>query len=228
MSSTRLPGKVLEPILGRPMVLRLVDRIRLARSIDEVVVATSTDPSDDRLVSVLEEDGVAVRRGNLHDVLSRFLGVIDEFDPDLVVRLTGDNPLVDGRIIDQVVGQHSASGADYSSTGLSGTYPYGFQVEVVSPTALRSIAVRGASDEEREHVTLGIYSRPSEFEVRGVAQDRDDSSLRWTVDYPDDLAWVREVYAALHPANPSFGYSDVIALIEQEPGFRRSVDQVLR
>jgi spore coat polysaccharide biosynthesis protein SpsF len=226
MSSSRLPGKVLRPLAGAPMILRIVERISRSRELDGLVVVTSTDPSDDALVDVLAAAGVAVRRGSLDDVLSRFLAVIEEFDPTVVVRLTGDNPLVDPDVIDLVARQHVANGADYSSNSLVRTFPRGLDVEAVSPQALRSLGERALRAEEREHVTIGVYRRPEEFRVHAVTQEADHSELRWTVDYPDDFVFAETVYDRLFAPDAPFGQSDVLALLAREPELRRTDSDV--
>jgi spore coat polysaccharide biosynthesis protein SpsF len=222
MSSTRMPGKVLTPLLGEPMIVRQLERLHRAAMIDEVVVATSTDPSDDVLAETLERHGETVRRGSLDDVLARYLMVIDEFDPQVVVRITGDNPLIDPGVIDRAVREHVESGADYSSTGLSQTFPKGLDTEVVTPSALRYVAEVGPDDYEREHVTPGVFRRPERFSLHPVTQQADRSDLRWTVDYPADFEWATTVYERLYPGNPGFGQEDVIALIEREPHLQRT------
>jgi spore coat polysaccharide biosynthesis protein SpsF len=220
-SSTRMPGKVLAPLAGEPMILRLVERVRRSVELDAVVVATSRDPSDDPLVATLEERGVLVRRGPLGDVLARYLQVIDEFDPETVVRLTGDNPLVDPAVIDDVLRAHAASGADYTSNSLVRSYPYGLDVEAVRAAALRRVAELATDQEEREHVTIGIYRRPDVFRLEPVVQPQDHAELRWTVDYPEDFAFVERVYAELFPVDPAFAQADVLALLERRPELRR-------
>jgi spore coat polysaccharide biosynthesis protein SpsF len=220
-SSTRMPGKVLAPLSGEPMILRLVERVRRSAELDEVVVATSGDPSDDPLVDLLEERGVLVRRGPLEDVLGRYLQVIDEFDPETVVRLTGDNPLVDPAVIDDVLRAHAASGADYTSNSLIRSYPYGLDVEAVRADALRRVAELVTDPEEREHVTIGIYRRPDAFTLEPVVQPEDHAQLRWTVDYPEDFAFVERVYAELFPIDPAFAQADVLALLDRHPELRR-------
>jgi spore coat polysaccharide biosynthesis protein SpsF len=220
-SSTRMPGKVLAPLAGEPMILRLVERVRRSAELDEVVVATSRDTSDDPLADVLEQRGVLVRRGPLDDVLARYLQVVDEFAPDTVVRLTGDNPLVDPAVIDDVVRAHAASGADYASNSLVRSYPYGLDVESVRAEALRRVAGLATDPAEREHVTMGIYRRPELFTLEPVVQAEDHAELRWTVDYPEDFAFVERVYAELFPIDPGFGQADVLALLARHPELRR-------
>ncbi len=223
MSSSRLPGKVLLPIHGRPMIMRQIERIRRAATLEGLVVATSVDPSDDPLADLLGAEGVTVRRGPLDDVLARFLEVIDEFGPDDVVRLTADNPMTDPQVIDLVVSAHREAGADYTANTLSHTFPHGLDVEVVAASALRALADLGPDEDDREHVTVGLPRRPGRFRSHSVAQDDDQSELRWTVDYPEDLAWARQVYDRLYPGTPAFGQADVLALIEREPALRRTV-----
>ncbi len=219
-SSTRMPGKVLAPLAGEPLIVRLVERARRSTELDDVVVATSHDPSDDPLVALLEQRGILVRRGSLDDVLARYLQVVDEFDPDTVVRLTGDNPLVDPAVIDDVLRVHAESGADYASNSLVRSYPYGLDVEAVRADALRRVAAL-VTPEEREHVTIGIYSRPELFSLEPVIQPDDHAELRWTVDYPEDFAFVERVYDELFPIDPAFGQADVLALLARHPELRR-------
>lgn len=216
-TSARLPGKALLPLLGVPLVLRVTERIGRARSLDGLVVATSVDPSDDELAAVLEQAGLVVRRGSLTDVLGRFLQVVDEFGPKTVVRLTADNPFVDPEVIDRVVDAHRAGVADYTSNSLTRTFPRGLDVEVVRAQALWRLAGLDPSNEEREHVTMGVYRRPELFSVEQVVQATDQSELRWTVDYPHDLAFAEAVYHDLYPQNPQFGRDDVIRFLERNP-----------
>lgn len=222
MSSTRLPGKVLEPILGMPLILRAIERISRARELDGIVLATSVDSSDDPLVDLAEKAGVTVRRGPLDDVLARYIGVIAEFRPDTVVRLTGDNALADPDTIDLVVAEHVAHGADYTSNTMLRTFPRGLDVEVASAAVLCALHATELSNEEREHVTMGIYRRPTEFRLHPVVQSPDRSDLRWTVDYPEDLAFARDVYTDLYDRNPSFGQKEIIELLARRPGLSRT------
>jgi len=221
--STRLPGKVLSPILGRPLLLRLIDRVSSARSLDGLVVATTVDEGDDGLASLLASEGVEVRRGSVDDVLARFLQVIDEFEPRTIVRLTGDNPLVDGATIERAVAKHLEAGVEYTSNGLSHRFPHGLNVEVVEASALRRLATLQLTAAEREHVTLGIVTRPKLFTRAAVTQDMDRSELRWTVDLPEDLAWARKVFEHLYPSDPDFGQEEVVGLIERIPALRRTM-----
>jgi spore coat polysaccharide biosynthesis protein SpsF len=222
MTSSRLPGKVLEPILGVPMIGRQIERLRRATSLDGLVVATSADPADDPLVAYVSSLGVPVVRGSLDDVLGRFVSVLDEFEPEIVVRLTADCPLASPTVVDRVVSAFDESISDYVSNTLQPTWPDGVDIEVVRASALRWVAANSDDPHEHEHVTLGVYRRPERFRCVNVAGDVDLSALRWTVDNADDLAFVRAVYGELFPANPEFDVDDVLALLTGAPALSRT------
>jgi spore coat polysaccharide biosynthesis protein SpsF len=214
MSSSRLPGKVMAPVLGEPMIGRQIERLRRVRRIDRLVVATSTDASDDPLVDYLKGLGVAVFRGALNDVLERFGKLLERLPKaETVVRLTADCPLTDPALIDRTIDHHLEAGADYTSNTLNTrTYPKGLDVEVMKADVLRQADAWAHLPYEREHVTPYIYERPDTYKLAGVARHDSLADLRWTVDFPEDLAFVREVYAKLYPYKPAFTTDDVLAL----------------
>lgn len=213
MSSTRLPGKVMRPIMGAPMIERHLERLRACETLDRLVVATSLDSSDDPLVAHLEGLGVAVFRGSLDDVLGRFRAAAVAFGPAAhVVRLTADCPLADPEVIDACVRLHLASGADYTSNTRTRTYPDGLDAEVMTATALETAAAEAADPYEREHVTPFLWRRPERFAIAQLTQAQDLSGCRWTVDTAEDLAFVEQVYAALLPRGPLFGQAAIAAL----------------
>jgi spore coat polysaccharide biosynthesis protein SpsF len=219
VSSTRLPGKVLLPLAGAPMILRQIERVARAGRIDRVVVATSVDASDDVLAEVLAGAGVAVHRGPLDDVLARFIGALDAHGPaEHVVRLTGDCPLADPAVIDATIAHVTAAGADYgSNTPTHRSFPKGLDIEVMTAAALRAAAARATSPEEREHVTWALHRHPELYRQAWFSQDADEGEVRWTVDLPDDYAFVGAVYDALYPADPAFSSDDVRALVRGRP-----------
>ena len=224
MTSTRLPGKVLAPLVGAPMIVRQIERIQRAAAIDEIVVATSEDASDDELVGVLQAAGVQVTRGPLDDVLARYIKAIDLYQPDVVIRLTGDCPLACPSVIDLVVGKFHESAADYMSNTMRPTYPDGLDVEVIDPKALHQVAQESIDVNEREHVTLGVYRHPERFVIENVTdlERRDNSHLRWTVDNEGDLDFVRAVYDHLWATNPKFDYADILKFTEDNPAIGRT------
>ena len=214
MTSSRLPGKVMAPVLGEPMVGRQVERLRRARRIDMLVVATSVDPTDDALAAYVERLGLPVYRGPLDDVLERFRGAAALLPgAQAVVRLTADCPLADPALIDQVIEHHHAVGADYTSNTLgTRTYPHGLDAEVIRTQVLLEAAELADDPYEREHVTPYIYRRPQIYKLAGVARHDSWAALRWTVDLPEDLVFVREVYAKLYPFDPAFTSEAIAAL----------------
>jgi spore coat polysaccharide biosynthesis protein SpsF len=222
-TSSRLPGKALLPLAGEPMILRQIERVRRSKRIDRLVVATSDEASDDELAAVLEGAGVAVFRGPLEDVLTRFVGALEAFGPaDYVVRLTGDCPLADPALIDAVIDKVVAEGADYGSdTPPRRTFPKGLDVEVMTSQALRAAAGRAESPEEREHVTWALHRRPDLYRQTFLSQGADEGDVRWTVDFPHDYDFVRAVYDVLYPRNPAFGSDDVRRLVRLRPDLAR-------
>lgn len=217
MSSTRLPGKVMAPILGRPMLARQLERLRRCAALDELVAATSDRQDDDPVAALCAGEGVPCFRGSLDDVLDRFYRCATERRADHVVRLTGDCPLTDPRMVDELVRFYLAGDYDYAANCRPPTLPDGLDAEIFSFAALEA-AWREATDPfEREHVVPFIIRRPGRFRLGNWAWPQDLSGLRWTVDEPEDLAFVIRVYAALYPARPDFGFADVLALLEQHP-----------
>jgi spore coat polysaccharide biosynthesis protein SpsF len=218
MSSTRLPGKVLKPILGRPMLGRHIDRLKRSKMIDRLVVATSAEPSDDPIAAFCAAEGIGCHRGPLQDVLARYEGAARDNDPiDHVVRLTGDCPLADPEVIDQVIRTHLAGGYDYSSNTNPPTYPDGLDTEIMTREALRVMAAEASTPHEREHVTPFLYRRPERFRLGKLQNEIDRSQMRWTVDTPDDFLMVDAVYRELLPVNERFGSADILALLERRP-----------
>lgn len=214
MTSSRLPGKVMAPVLGEPMIGRQIERLRRSVQIDRLIVATSAEPSDDALAAYCLSLGLGVVRGALDDVLGRFATALaDHPDADVVVRLTADCPLADPVVIDAVIARHHAAGADYTSNTLgTRTYPHGLDAEVVRAEVLLQAARLADDPYEREHVTPYIYRRPEVFRLAGVRRRRSLARLRWTVDVADDLAFVRGVYASLYAHDPAFTSEAIIAL----------------
>ena len=217
-SSTRLPGKVLRDLVGAPMLERQIERVRRAKSIGRLVVATSTDASDDAVADLSRRLGLACHRGPLDDVLGRFAGALEAFGPsDHVVRLTGDCPLADPEVIDATIARHIEAGADYTSNTLTLTFPKGQDVEVMKAQHLIAAAAEATDPYDREHVTPFLYRHPERFKLANLARHPPLPDLRWTVDTPEDFAFVERVYGALYRANPAFTSEDVLKLTADDP-----------
>jgi spore coat polysaccharide biosynthesis protein SpsF (cytidylyltransferase family) len=192
MGSERLPGKVLLDVGGKTMLERVLARARRAARVDEAVVATTRLRRDDGLAEKALALGAAVHRGEEDDVLDRFYGAARERGADVVVRVTADCPLIDPSVIDKVV--DALEGADFAANTLKRTYPRGLDVEVCTFRALERAWREAKADHERAHVFPYIYGHPELFALRGVEEPDDHSGMRWTVDTPEDLAFVRGVY----------------------------------
>ena len=212
MTSTRLPGKVMKPILGMPMIGRHIERLNRCESLDRIVVATSRDPSDDGLAAYCESLGVRIFRGPLDDVLSRFAGAAVANGAGHVVRLTADGPLADPGVIDACVWRHIETGADYTSNTIERSYPDGLDVEVMTAGALKIMQAEAKDPYEREHVTPFLYRHPERFRIAQLVQSAQRSDRRWTVDTPEDFEFVSRVFYMLYPTNPRFGQADIEAL----------------
>ncbi|MBI3544179.1 MAG: aminotransferase class III-fold pyridoxal phosphate-dependent enzyme [Deltaproteobacteria bacterium] len=195
-SSSRLPGKVMRPILGEPMLLRQIERVRRSERIDRLIVATSSEKSDDVIAELCARHKLA---------------------PEHVVRLTGDCPLSDPALIDSLIQYHQAQGADYSTNALQPTYPDGLDVEVFRFETLKTTWKEAKLPSEREHVTSFVYSHPERFKIRVLKNDRDLSYLRWSVDEQEDFDFINRIYEELHPSKPAFTTADVLRLLETKP-----------
>jgi len=217
LSSTRLPGKVLKPILGVPMLLRQVERVRRARCIERLVLATSDDPSDDAIGKLCHENDIECFRGSLNDVLDRFYQAAKDKNPDYVIRLTGDCPLIDPDIIDRVVRHGVAGEFDYASNTIKPTFPDGLDVEVFRFVCLEAAWHEAALPSQREHVTPFIHQQPGRFKIGNYAGARNLPHLRWTVDEALDFELIRQIYESLYPAKPDFDTDDILALLDRRP-----------
>jgi glutamate-1-semialdehyde 2,1-aminomutase len=215
MGSTRLPRKVMRPIDGVPLIELLLHRLRRSARITDVVLATSDTPRDEPLAEFVRGLGIPVFQGSERDVLDRFASAARSFDPDAVVRITGDCPLIDAEVVDLVIDHFLASGADYCSNVEPPTYPDGLDAEVFSGAALQRAALEATTPAEREHVTP--YLRESgRFKTASVRNDEDFSGERWTVDEAADLDVATAVFRHFGQ-NRDFGWRDVIALRDSQP-----------
>jgi spore coat polysaccharide biosynthesis protein SpsF len=228
MVSTRLPGKVMGDVEGIPMIGYQLKRVLKSTLVNKVVVATSTDESDNPLVAYLDTISQEVVRGPLNDVLSRFLMVLDIYDPPYFVRITGDCPLVMPDLLDSMISKYESSSLDYLSNALDPSFPDGLDVEIVKTSALRRLNLMQLSEPEREHVTLGMYSRPTDFTLKNFYYPLDLSRERWTVDYPEDLEFIRRVVKHENALNQIMSIEDMLKFLGDFPEVRNKVSSNLR
>ena len=217
MGSSRLPGKVLAEICGKPMLGFLLQRLRQTAGLDKIVVATTTSDEDDVLVNWLESNGVSYFRGSENDVLDRFWHCARIHKADAVIRVTADDPLKDPEIIGRALSElRAVEGTDYVSNTIRPTFPEGLDIEVFTFQALTRAHKKATLQSEREHVTPFIWKNPDQFNLRCFEMDPNLSSWRWTVDKPEDLAFIRTVMS--HLGNEiNVSYKDIISLILSKP-----------
>ncbi len=214
MTSSRLPGKVLMDLAGKPMLEHVVRRAAAARRIDSAWVACTAGPADDPIAEWCEANAVPVLRGSESDVLGRFVATAVASGAAIIVRLTADCPLLDPAVIDETIAALDSPGGpyDYAANVLERSYPRGLDTEVFTRDALDRMDALGTSSAAREHVTIPVrLESPTAFRVRSIRAEEDASDLRWTVDTADDLAFVRRVYQALGLEERIGSYLEVVA-----------------
>jgi len=216
MASTRLPGKVMRGIYGRPMLDMMVERVRMARTLDDVVVATTIRQADDQIYNFCKRNSIAVWRGSEDDVLHRVLQAAYQFEADVIVELTGDCPLIDPAMIDKVVGDYMLGGADFVYNRLDPRTPIGMDVRVFSTKALAELNEKTTDPADREHVSLHFWEHPKEYRCRNVFTQLPKwaSSLRLTVDTEEDFSVIEKVFFELYPF---FGLFDILNLYQEKP-----------
>jgi spore coat polysaccharide biosynthesis protein SpsF len=219
MTSSRLPGKVIRPILGRPMLELLIERLGRACRLDQIVLATTTNATDDSLEDLTTRLGVFCFRGSEEDVLARVLGAAHATGTELIVEITGDCPLIDPEVVDRVVDVFRANRVDYASNDLKQTYPNGLGTAVFPTAVLEAVARLTDDPVDHEHVSLYIYEHPERFALSNLESGLPERwwNLRLTVDTLDDFNLIRTIYEKLYPQKPDFALQDVIELLEREP-----------
>ena len=222
MSSTRLPGKVLLPLGGETVLGCVVGRLRRARRLDALVVATSTDDDDGAIVAAAAALGIACHRGPLDDVLERFALAARKCAADTVVRVTADCPLIDPQVVDAMILRFDAAAAagtpcDYLSNALQRTFPRGLDAEVFSRSALLRAAAQATQRFEREHVTPYLYRDGGGFHVCHHLAARDLSFHRWTLDTVEDYRFLQRVFELLGSQWREAAYEEIAALLDRHP-----------
>lgn len=217
--SERLPGKVLLPLAGQPVLAHVVHAVRSASLVDDVIVATTESPADDALVPLARQLGVRLYRGPELDVLQRFVGALAGDPADVVVRHVADAPLVDPAIIDTVIGHYLKGGCDYAASMLERTWPRGVESEVISRDALERSAREGNRPEDREHVTVYVRSHPDRFRLRNVRALPQETwpDLRLTLDTAADYQLLQAVFDALHQPGSVVRIGRVIEWLRTRP-----------
>ena len=221
MSSTRLPGKVMAQINGHPMIYWEISRISKAKLVNKIVVAISDQSSDDTLADYLDSIHQEYVRGSLDNVLSRYVKAEEIYNPSAIIRLTADCPLVMPELIDEYLEIFHKEDFEYLSNTIELSYPDGLDIEIIAPCVFKKLLEFSLSKEEKEHVTLGIYSRKDKFRTYNVSNKTNISQFRWTVDTSDDLAFVKSIYAHFESKEINFTFEDVLKLVKENPNLNR-------
>jgi spore coat polysaccharide biosynthesis protein SpsF len=225
MCSTRLPGKVMKDISGKPMLWHVIYRVKYSKLINKIVVATSTNKEDDIIENFCKENRILFYRGDEEDVLKRYYEAAKIYNGNKIVRITSDCPLIDPEIVDIVIKEHLKDEVDYTSNTIERTFPRGLDTEVFNFEALERANEMAKEKYQREHVTIFIYENPHLFKIKNVRNFKDLSHLRWTVDEERDLIFVREIYKRLYKGNIFF-MRDILEVLEKEPDLKRINEMV--
>ena len=227
-NSTRLPRKVFLPLQGKSVIEHIIERTKHSKFIDKIVVATTTNETDDELVNFLQEKCL-VFRGSEDDVLQRFKHCAIEHQADIIVRLTADDPLKDPEIIDLAIEKFlQNSETDYCSNTLKPSYPEGLDVEVFSLGALLKADQEAKLPSEREHVTPYIWKNPGSFKVINFSHTEDLSAWRWTLDKAEDQQFFEKIYALFYKPSELISYRDLIPFLKRNPDIIAINSHILR
>lgn len=219
MGSNRLPGKVLEHVLEKPLLLYMVERVKRIASSSECIIATSHNPLDDKIVELCENESIPYYRGSEDDVLSRVFECVQHFEVDLLIQCTGDCPLIDPDESEKVIQHYLKGNYDYTANNLLRSYPRGMDTQVFSGELLSEIHGLSKKASEREHVSLHIYRHPEKYRLGCVQAPINlrKPHYRLTLDTPEDYQLIKILFEALYPKNPNFSLEDIINYLEIHP-----------
>ena len=219
MNSSRLPGKIMLKVCGKPLLAHLVDRIKNSKTLDKIVIATSMEKQDDVIVDFCKKNNIMCIRGSETDLLSRYKIAADKTQADIIVRLTSDTPLLEYTIVDKVVNSYIENEHDFVSNcyPLPRTYPDGMNVEVFSREILDEMHFCAKKPSEREHVTFYVLMQPTKFKISRIDNDTDLSNYRFNLDYELDYRLIKEIFDNLYKENQVFLLGDIIKFLEKNP-----------
>ena len=230
MTSSRLPGKILKPILGRPALELMIERVRRVPGLNDIVIATTINSTDDCVVDLAKKLGVQYFRGSELDVLSRIVGAGQDFKADVIVEITSDCIVIDPAAVQQCIDAYLEGGSDYVGNGIVRTYPVGMDVHVFSTALLAESERLAKTAEEHEHVGLYIYRRPEQYRLRCVRAVPNATwpDLHLTLDTQEDYLMLKALYEGLYPQNPTFNTADIIDFLKHHPEIVQINQQVRR
>ena len=219
MTSSRLPGKVLAEACGRPMLELMIERLRFVPEIDEIVIATTVNQTDDPVEALARRLGVGIWRGSEDDVLQRVLDAAKAHNADVIVETTGDCPLIDPIIVSKVIRAYREQSVDYVSNTLTLSYPDGMDTRVFATDILADVAQRTSDVIDHEHVSLYIYRHPEIYSLANVPALARESlpDIRLTLDTAEDLAVIRAIFESLRPKRLDFPLVEMLDFLDRNP-----------
>ncbi len=222
MTSTRLPGKIIKPAVGKPLLELMIERLRRIEGADEIILCTTTNGTDDILEELAQQWGILCYRGSENNVMSRVLEAAQSFNVGTIVETTSDCPVIDPDICSKVLSQFKELKSDYCSNVYERSFPIGMDVQVFSTRVLADAYSRTNDPEEQEHVSLFIYRHPEIYDISWVKAPahQHDPELRLTLDTKQDYELLQNVFELLYPKNPTFSLDDILELIRQQPDIR--------
>lgn len=227
MDSRRLPGKVMIHISGKPMIWHIINRLKNVKLADEIILLTTKKSSDDILIKIAEKNNILHYRGAINDVLTRYYNCAQKFSSNIIIRITGDCPLIDPLLVDQLIKFYQLHSYDYVSNTLKPTYPDGLDVEIFSFNTLQQLEKLTTKKSDREHVTSFIMKNKSHFKIFNFENTEDLSTLRWTVDQKNDLKLIRKIYNLMKP-NTLFSSKTILKLIKKYPDLLKINNDIIR
>lgn len=218
LGSIRLPGKVLKKINGKPLIAQIINRLGCCKNIDNILLATTTNSIDDKLVEWCQDNGVACFRGDENNVLKRYYDAATAIKADIIVRITADDPFKDSKVIDSVINLLLQNNLDFAFNNSPPSFPEGLDTEVFTYEAIERATQAETTDFEKEHVTQYFYHNPDKFKMQNYAYKEDISYMRLTVDTEKDFELAKILYSKLSPHGEMFYLDDILSLFKNEPG----------
>lgn len=215
MTSTRLPGKILKPVLGKPLLEYQIERLKKITAADEIVIATTTNREDEVIVDLCNKLAISCYRGSETDVLARYYEAAVKHQADIVVRITSDCPVVDPEVCQHAI-DYFLSQPKYNYIRLE-HYPRGLDAEIFSFNVLADCFRKATLQPDREHVTPFIYRHPEDYRIKRLYCSTNYSHHRWTVDTPEDFELIKKIIEAVYPIKPSFSFIDILNILEKNP-----------
>jgi len=219
MTSTRLPGKVMKIVCGKPLLEHFINRLKRVKSADQIVIATTINDIDNQIVDLCKKLDISYYRGSEEDVLGRYYEAAVEYGGDIIIRITSDCPVIDPDVVDYLIDFYmkNLKKYDYVTNTLKRTYPRGMDTEIVSFKALKEAHFNAYDPFDREHVTLFIRNRPTQYRRHNIKYSSDLSRYRLTVDTSEDMELIRRIFESLYVENPEFSMKDILSKMAANP-----------